>query len=167
MSSFKTSILPLPEIDDHNLSYSFKHQSRSTQKNPKPPKLSKISLKGETSFNRSLFASGGCCPGGVGTNNAGNSLTVHGISFRDYSGIEEPLLSPIYNLNNRQQTYFEQCFEEILKIGEGSFGEVFRVKSREDGKFYAIKKSKEYFRGEFNRQVSDPIIQRSFKVSNS
>ncbi len=37
------------------------------------------------------------------------------------------------------------------KLGEGSFGEVFRVCSLDDGKMYAIKKFLEPFRGEWDK----------------
>jgi membrane-associated tyrosine- and threonine-specific cdc2-inhibitory kinase len=56
-----------------------------------------------------------------------------------------PLFSPIYN-KLKEETYFEQCFDQITKIGEGSFGEVFKAMSKEDGQFYAIKKSKRFLR---------------------
>jgi serine/threonine protein kinase len=37
---------------------------------------------------------------------------------------------------------FISDFEVLGKIGEGSFGEAFRVRSRIDGKLYAVKKAK-------------------------
>lgn len=49
-------------------------------------------------------------------------------------------------------SYFDQCFQQIAKIGEGSFGEVYKVRSKEDGLYYAIKRSKECFRGECDRE---------------
>ncbi|CAG2183062.1 unnamed protein product, partial [Oppiella nova] len=44
------------------------------------------------------------------------------------------------------------CFIVEKKIGSGSFGDVFKVKSREDGKYYAIKKSRERFKGKSDRE---------------
>lgn len=49
-------------------------------------------------------------------------------------------------------SYFDQCFQQLAKIGEGSFGEVYKVRSKEDGLYYAIKRSKECFRGECDRE---------------
>lgn len=50
-----------------------------------------------------------------------------------------------YNKDDPRE-YFEQCFEKQRKIGEGSFGEVFRVKSKFDGRHYAVKRTIEPFR---------------------
>lgn len=54
--------------------------------------------------------------------------------------------------NNDRNLYFEQEFEIICKIGMGSFGEVYKVKSKEDGKLYAVKRSHERFRGDADRR---------------
>lgn len=56
-----------------------------------------------------------------------------------------------YN-SQSNNSYFEQCFEVCEKLGEGSFGEVFRVRSLDDGRMYAIKKSLLPFRGELDRR---------------
>nr|KAG5709176.1 hypothetical protein BaRGS_028632 [Batillaria attramentaria] len=69
------------------------------------------------------------------------------VSFRR----EHSCLSPFYNASSRE-LYFDQCFEVIAKIGAGSFGEVFKVRSKEDGKLYAVKKSQEKYRGESDRK---------------
>ena len=39
----------------------------------------------------------------------------------------------------------------MAKVGEGSFGEVFKVKFKEDGRLYAIKRSRQRFRGDNDR----------------
>lgn len=93
-----------------------------------------------------------------------SSSTLHVISFKASEkedmepGVYDPgddlsQLSDVYN-KNRLESYYEQCFEQISKIGEGSFGEVFKVRSRDDGQLYAVKISKSSFRNEAYRQVS-------------
>lgn len=133
------SPLPVPEfLEENDLSLSFKepHRNNRVQRPPKPPKLhSKV----DTSFSR---ASNG-------------SHSAHAISFRK----EQPKLSSLYQRNQRE-SYYEQCFEQITKVGEGSFGEVFKVKSKQDGCLYAIKKSKVFFRGENNRQERLEEVRR-------
>uniref|UniRef100_A0A1I7UFY7 Membrane-associated tyrosine- and threonine-specific cdc2-inhibitory kinase wee-1.3 n=1 Tax=Caenorhabditis tropicalis TaxID=1561998 RepID=A0A1I7UFY7_9PELO len=52
-----------------------------------------------------------------------------------------PLESPHYKNEKKPQTFFEQVFVIHAVIGNGSFGEVFSVQSREDSQFYAIKVS--------------------------
>lgn len=37
-------------------------------------------------------------------------------------------------------------------MGEGSFGEVYKVRSRDDGRLYAVKKSRQRFRGQWDRR---------------
>nr|XP_006818820.1 PREDICTED: membrane-associated tyrosine- and threonine-specific cdc2-inhibitory kinase-like [Saccoglossus kowalevskii] len=73
---------------------------------------------------------------------------AHAVSFR--SSESSFLNSPHYN-EGIQDLYFDQCFEIDCKIGVGSFGEVFKVCSKEDGKFYAVKRFREKFRGECDR----------------
>ncbi|CAD6192845.1 unnamed protein product [Caenorhabditis auriculariae] len=60
------------------------------------------------------------------------------------------LSSPHYNPMIRK-TYFQQNFEIIRKIGEGSFGDVFCVRSLEDHRNYAVKVSIEVFRNTTDR----------------
>ncbi|XP_011403057.1 PREDICTED: membrane-associated tyrosine- and threonine-specific cdc2-inhibitory kinase-like isoform X2 [Amphimedon queenslandica] len=74
----------------------------------------------------------------------------HTISFASDS-INEPISGLRYSTDS-QEPYFEQGFEIIKKIGEGSFGEVFQVKSREDGQLYAIKRSRQRFTGSWDRR---------------
>ncbi|WAR02921.1 PMYT1-like protein, partial [Mya arenaria] len=62
-----------------------------------------------------------------------------------------PILSPGYNQHSRE-SYFSQCFQIISQLGVGSFGEVYQVRSKEDGKLYAVKKSRDRFRGESDRR---------------
>lgn len=130
------SPLPVPEfLEENNLSLSFKQPNRGGRNpaNLRPPKPPKLYAKFDASFSRSLNAS-----------NAGASA----ISFRNGGARAE--LSSLYQRDKRE-SYYEQCFEQIAKVGEGSFGEVFKVKSKVDGCLYAVKKSKEFFRGEHYR----------------
>ncbi|XP_033628353.1 membrane-associated tyrosine- and threonine-specific cdc2-inhibitory kinase-like [Asterias rubens] len=72
------------------------------------------------------------------------------ISFRQ----SEPsvlLLSPHYNEKSRD-SFFDQCFTVVQKLGEGSFGEVYKVKCKESGKLYAVKRSRERFKGEADKR---------------
>lgn len=65
----------------------------------------------------------------------------------------DDLLSSVYN-KDAELSYFDQCFDVVTKIGEGSFGEVFKVRSKENGILYAVKKSKQIFRSEEYRKVN-------------
>uniref|UniRef100_H3AX30 Membrane-associated tyrosine- and threonine-specific cdc2-inhibitory kinase n=1 Tax=Latimeria chalumnae TaxID=7897 RepID=H3AX30_LATCH len=60
------------------------------------------------------------------------------------------LRSQLYD-ESKQELYFDQCFHKICKLGMGSFGEVYKVRNKEDGKLYAVKCSMEHFRGELDR----------------
>lgn len=131
------SPLPVPEfLDESALSLSFKQRKSQQSRAPKPPRLYS---KCDSSFSRSLN---------------GSSFAM-AISFRN-----TPVkLNSLYQRDKRE-SYYEQCFEQITKVGEGSFGEVFKVKSKVDGCLYAVKKSKEYFRGENYRQKRLEEVRR-------
>lgn len=68
-----------------------------------------------------------------------------------FKGSDSFLSSKHYN-ETSNELYFDQCFEVVCKLGVGSFGEVFKVRSKEDGKYYAVKRSRERFKGESDRQ---------------
>lgn len=133
----------------------------SNRMSKRPPKLYQKSH--DISYNRSF-----------------NQSIPHEISFRQHSTVGSatvPSLSPINGrpnasrLNNsvyradRAESYFDQCFDVLARIGEGSFGEVFKVRSKEDGRLYAIKKSKQLYRGETARQECINEVRHHEKFS--
>ncbi|XP_012860977.2 membrane-associated tyrosine- and threonine-specific cdc2-inhibitory kinase [Echinops telfairi] len=71
-----------------------------------------------------------------------------GVSFRGKAS--ETLKSPRYDAS-RPESFFQQCFQQLGHLGRGSFGEVFKVRSKEDGRLYAIKRSMSPFRGPKDR----------------
>ena len=73
-----------------------------------------------------------------------NKYVYFNHKFADFS-------SPYYD-SHSHKSYFEQCFDVLEKMGEGSFGEVYKVRSRDDGRLYAIKKSRQRFRGQWDRR---------------
>lgn len=77
---------------------------------------------------------------------------AHAVSFReDSKHLDSAIHSKFYD-SGRSELYFEQCFTIEKKLGEGSFGEVMAVKSIENGRRYAIKRSREKFRSEADRR---------------
>ncbi|XP_064180639.1 membrane-associated tyrosine- and threonine-specific cdc2-inhibitory kinase [Anguilla rostrata] len=54
----------------------------------------------------------------------------------------------------KSQSFFSQCFINLGLLGRGSFGEVYKVLSLQDGQHYAIKRSVQRFRGDRDRQRS-------------
>lgn len=104
---------------------------------------------------------------------------AHAISFKDHNNLSiatstprsrssslDFLSSSFYD-KNKNDSYFEQCFETIRKLGEGSFGEVFKVRSRDDGRFYAIKKTKQIFRSGSHRLERLEEVKRYEQFSNN
>lgn len=99
-----------------------------------------------------------------------NHTEAHAISFRSSSS--SLLSSTPKSRNNsldlsssfydkaKNESYFDQCFENIRKLGEGSFGEVFKVRSKEDGKFYAIKKTRFHYKSESYRRERMQEVRR-------
>lgn len=101
---------------------------------------------------------------------------AHGISFKESSSNSSTPqsknstavdLSNSFYDKNKNESYFEQCFDQIKRIGEGSFAEVFKVRSKEDGKFYAIKKMRFIHRGENYRRERLEEVRRYEEFSDN
>lgn len=76
-------------------------------------------------------------------------------------------LSSSFYDKKKNETYFEQCFETIKKIGEGSFGEVFKVRSRDDGNYYAVKKMRYIHRSGCYRKERMEEVRRYEEFSDN
>ncbi|XP_060028507.1 membrane-associated tyrosine- and threonine-specific cdc2-inhibitory kinase isoform X2 [Erinaceus europaeus] len=70
------------------------------------------------------------------------------VSFRGEG--PETLQSPSYD-PSRPESFFHQSFQTLGLLGHGSYGEVFKVRSKEDGRLYAVKRSMSPFRGPKDR----------------
>ncbi|KAM4698306.1 membrane-associated tyrosine- and threonine-specific cdc2-inhibitory kinase [Rhinophrynus dorsalis] len=75
----------------------------------------------------------------------------------------KPPASSLYD-HSKGETFFKQCFKSICKLGRGSFGEVYKVQSREDGCLYAVKRSVSPFRGESDRQRKLQEVRKHERV---
>lgn len=64
-------------------------------------------------------------------------------------------------------SYFEQCFEVIELLGEGSFSQVFKVRSKDDGCFYAVKKAKCPYKSEKHREERLQEVLRHEQLSTN
>ncbi|GMT05521.1 hypothetical protein PENTCL1PPCAC_27695, partial [Pristionchus entomophagus] len=77
----------------------------------------------------------------------------------DHECVSVPIASAHYDITKRA-TYFEQCFIIEKKLGEGSFGEVFQAKSREDAHVYAVKRAIEPYRSSSDRAIKLREVQK-------
>ena len=91
----------------------------------------------------------------------GSTPGAHSVSFRKSQLLQGDvsMTSPLYKTFD--QLYFDQCFTKLSQMGVGSFGEVWKVQSKEDGKLYAIKKSRDRFRGDFDRKQRLEEVNKS------
>ena len=60
---------------------------------------------------------------------------------------------------------FSIDFEIISRLGEGAFGEAMKVRSRIDGRLYAVKRSKEIYQGYKDREQKLSEVHKALKIS--
>ncbi|KAK7063100.1 Protein kinase, membrane associated tyrosine threonine 1 [Halocaridina rubra] len=85
------------------------------------------------------------------------------VSFKEDSDFSFIVHSPVY-CAEKTALYFEQCFVIEERLGVGSFGEVFKVRSKEDGRFYACKRTLLRYRGEGDRRRRMAEVQKHEKL---
>ncbi|KAH8270495.1 hypothetical protein KR018_010817 [Drosophila ironensis] len=147
--------LPLPELHDDK--HRHKQCNGENSNRFRPPKYKARGGGYVTADNNNLNRSQS-----LGSCSANSSQIAHAISFRGAGGggggggggvDSGPTASPEAATSSGVElsadgSHFELCFDRLAKLGEGSFGEVFQVRDRSDGRLYAVKISKQLFRGE-------------------
>ncbi|KAH8351439.1 membrane-associated tyrosine- and threonine-specific cdc2-inhibitory kinase [Drosophila kikkawai] len=141
--------LPLPELHDDKHRHKQQIQTQASKHNGensnrfRPPKNKRYRCflpADNNNLNRSQS---------LGSCSANSSQIAHAISFRGPECPDASILpSSPASADWSDRSHFEQCFQRLAKLGEGSFGEVFQVRDRSDGRLYAVKISKQLFRGE-------------------
>jgi serine/threonine protein kinase len=58
-------------------------------------------------------------------------------------------------------------FDIIRKLGEGTFGEAYKVRSRIDGRTYAVKKAKESYMGFKDRENKLSEVYKALKITSN
>ena len=66
---------------------------------------------------------------------------------------------------NQKKDRLNSEFEVLKKLGEGTFGEAFKVRSRIDAKIYAIKKAKESYLGYKDREQKLSEVYKALKIT--
>lgn len=88
------------------------------------------------------------------------------ISFEGKESNEEPIETFIEYDTNENLSYYDKCLTTLEKIGEGSFGTVFKVRSKKDGQLYAVKVSRLTSRSELYRLNRLEEVRYYEKFSN-
>lgn len=133
--------LPLPELHDDKHRHKQCNGDNSNRFRPPKNKRYRCFMPADNNnLNRSQS---------LGSCSANSSQIAHAISFRGPECPDASILpSSPASADLSDRSHFEQCFQRLAKLGEGSFGEVFQVRDRTDGRLYAVKISKQLFRGE-------------------
>jgi len=134
------STLPRPLFRDEPETFSTKKDRRSTggvvnmKPPPRPPAKS--------------------CPPKSRIFKSNELFKAQAVTFLDSPDCRQPTgtpLNPKLFDRNLKESYYQQAFKEISRIGSGYFGTVFKVQSKEDGQMYAIKIANERYRGYSDR----------------
>jgi len=79
-----------------------------------------------------------------------------------------PFLASQHYDSTNKASYFEQAFAIEEKIGAGCFGTVYKVRSKEDGKLYAVKIARERYRGLSDRKEKlEEVRKHQFLLPHS
>ncbi|EDW72986.2 uncharacterized protein Dwil_GK17296 [Drosophila willistoni] len=161
--------LPVPDLRDdkkHREKQFHGHENSNRFRPPKYKARGSYVMGENNNLNRSSSVGGGSP---YNFNNT--SQLAHAISFRETNSSSPSHSLPLIANNNEDvdanssssfgnSSHFELCFERLAKLGEGSFGEVFQVRDRSDGQMYAVKISKQLFRGEQYRSERLEEVRR-------
>jgi len=129
--------LPRPLFRDEPETFSTKKEKRDNdffRRPPRPPAKS--------------------CPPKSRVFRQNNLFRAQAVSFNDTSDKHTvtgtPLHSSVYD-TKKAQSYFQQAFIVEAEVGAGYFGTVYRVRSKEDGRLYAVKIAREVYKGPTDR----------------
>ena len=75
-------------------------------------------------------------------------------------------MSPHYNAAVNA-SYFEQCFDNLGELGKGSFGVVYKARSRDTGEIFAVKKSTKRYKGTRDRLRRLMEVQTGGAINDS
>lgn len=137
--SQNSSIRPVPNFIEETRTFSTKKERKTVPIRPPPkPQIKTCPQKSRIFQQRPQM-------------NAAQSVTFLD-SAQSSSLHEEPLLnSQVYD-SGKKVSYFEQAFVIESKIGAGCFGNVYRVRSKDDGQLFAVKIARDKYRGVSDRR---------------
>ncbi|KAM9816761.1 membrane-associated tyrosine- and threonine-specific cdc2-inhibitory kinase [Neosynchiropus ocellatus] len=138
------SALPLPTH------FSFAEQSFSAKKRRRPFSSSNSSISPVNQLSDSLPP----LPPSKGWSVLSRLVPLNTSSYSPASSSLNESLTHSYASPSKQQSYFNQTFNNLGLLGRGSFGEVYKVQSNKDGQYYAVKRSAHRFRGSKDRNRS-------------
>ena len=138
-----SATLPRPLFSDKPLTFSTKKEARAEGRltgfkpPPRPPPKS--------------------CPPKSRVFASRDLLKAQAVSFLDSQDGKKqvqgtPLNPKLYDTRSKQ-SYFQQAFAFESEVGRGCFGTVYRVRSKEDGRTYAVKIANEKYRGYKDRDM--------------
>lgn len=86
------------------------------------------------------------------------------VSFRDNSADSSVFLSNSFYDHSNRHTFLDQCFENKRLLGSGCFGNVFSVRSKLDGRMYAVKQSRQPFKSDSDRRRRLEEVRRQERL---